>query len=358
MQNMANPNLETPKQVYPERSSAFTDQPSSSPVAAIKTVHPDAGSFSDSESDPLRTSYDECRRIMKNRAVSFYQAFRLLPLEVFLSIQAIYAFCRYVDDVTDQTRNPEEAYRELNRMEEILRAVFAKQDFAPDDERTLSTPWLPAFIDTVAKYDFSLNAFLSQIRGQRRDLEMRDMETMDELLEYCENVAGSVGLMLMPILALPEARSEKLERACLDLGIGMQLTNILRDVGEDITQRNRVYLPAELLSRHGLKRRTLMLLADRTQKPVIPEEFEALWEEIAAYSAPRYKSILDVIGDFRPEARLPLLSAALLYQGIEDAVRNNGFNCFTKRCYPRTWERGQCITKAKKLLKRLLKNND
>lgn len=326
----------------PEALSASVSK--TAPASRANAVYP-------ADSERLKASYRECERIMKSRAVSFYQAFRLLPTEIFQSIQAIYAFCRYVDDVTDRAQDPGDARRELSRMEELLRALFSGRNFEPNDAWGLDAPWLPAFADTARKYNFALHAFLSQIEGQRRDLEMRDMESMEELLLYCENVAGSVGLMLMPILALPGAQSEKLERACLNLGIGMQLTNILRDVGEDITQRDRMYLPAELMRRHGLTRETLTLLADKTKKSRVPEEFKALWEEIAAYSAPRYESIFEVIGDFREEARLPLLSAALLYRGIEDAVRESGYNCLTKRCYTSAMERGKRILAAKRLLR-------
>jgi len=137
------------------------------------------------------------------------------------------------------------------------------------------------------------------LEGQRSDLSFRQPATLDELLRYCYLVAGTVGLMILPVLA--GANPAALRGKAVDLGEAMQITNILRDVGEDLAA-GRLYLPADLLSRRGLDR---------------AEEDYALFQ--------------DSLGDFDRDARLAVCSAALGYRAILAAVRESGYDCLTAR---------------------------
>jgi phytoene synthase len=138
----------------------------------------------------------------------------------------------------------------------------------------------------------------------------------------------------------------------------MQITNILRDVGEDLRLRNRVYLPADLRSRHGVFRSSLESLAaeqtDGGGKMQIPRSFIALWEELAALAEPYYHAYEGWIGAFHPGCRVPLAAAALSYRAIADAVRDAAHDCFTRRGYTSAQTRAQCLAQARQLVAQAL----
>jgi len=160
------------------------------------------------------------------------------------------------------------------------------------------------------------------IEGQRRELRHRSPETVEELLDYCYLVAGSVGLMLVPILA--DDHDERHERFGIELGQAMQLTNILRDVGED-ARTGRRYLPDDLMKRHGYTERDLR---NETVNPA----FIALFEDIAGYAEAAYDRTLGLVdGLFPRDARLPIALAGILYRAILDACRKNGYDVFTNK---------------------------
>ena len=112
-----------------------------------------------------------------------------------------------------------------------------------------------ALTDTVSKFPVDIQPFRDMIDGMRMDLVKPRYETFDELYEYCYRVAGTVGLMSMPIMGCDddfEGDLEKVYKAALSLGLANQLTNILRDVGEDVQTRNRIYIPLEELAQFGI----------------------------------------------------------------------------------------------------------
>jgi phytoene synthase len=308
----------------------------------------------------LRTSYDAAEAIMKERARSFYQAFHRLPEERFRGVAALYAFCRYADDAVDligESKKKSTAIQLLRVLEKRLRRLYASEAGLVDDDPCLCPEnqlWRYAFEDTVRRFRIPIASFLRQIEGQRMDAQFHDIRTGEELITYCRLVAGSVGTMMLPLLAQDEADTENPEfvAACENLGIGMQITNILRDVGEDLRTRNRLYLPAELLAAHGLKRSELEALALReTDAPVeteIPKSFIALWEQLAQLADGYYLDYEKWLFRFHPGCRIPLIAAALSYRAIADAVRKEGYNCFTKRCYTSAETRAFLYAEAEK----------
>lgn len=301
----------------------------------------------------LASSYQVCLSTMKERAVSFYQGFQALPEKDFYSVSAVYAFCRYADDITDHSENPKATLAKLEELESMVEKAFS--DTLNTDCPLLSElPWLPAFLDTLKSYPFEKGPFLNQINGQKKDASFHDIETMEELKIYCDEVAGSVGLMLLPILALPEEIDDTLKKACLDLGRGMQITNILRDIGEDIRTQNRVYIPKELMKKYGIKREDFETLANQSDIPKVSENIISLIEELRSSSKRCYSSILNSIQCFKKEARVPLVSSAFLYHAIEESIQKEGYNCFTKRCYTSPLTRGKLVLKAKDFVKNIL----
>lgn len=185
----------------------------------------------------LVEAYKACEAVVKEHSSSFYRAFSILPEAKRNAVWAVYAFCRTVDDIVDE--HPKAA-------ESML--VFFEQSFTRFLEGNCNNhPHWIALADVFRRYPMDPAPFWDMIRGQRQDLVKYRYETVAELETYCYLVAGTVGLMLLPILT-DHASSEMKDKA-VKLGIAMQITNILRDVAEDY-DRGRVYLPQDLMRRY------------------------------------------------------------------------------------------------------------
>lgn len=292
----------------------------------------------------LKASYLACENIMAKESKSFYQAFHLLPREAFQGVAALYAYNRYVDDVADSDHfSKEVALDELKKLEDKILHLETSEDVEAD--------WWMAFKDTVLTWKVSTTALLKQIQGQRMDILGHKVVDMADLVAYSSNVAGSVGEMLLPLLVDKDTPiSETLRQAAIDLGIGMQLTNILRDVGEDYRDRQRIYLPQTLLDAYNVDEAMIKRLSYHDEEE-IPQNFIDLWEHIYQIGDQYYDSIKPVIKDFSQVAQLPILSSAYIYHGIGNAVRKANHNCFTKRNYTNNIERMRLIYQARKVLK-------
>lgn len=292
----------------------------------------------------LKASYLACENIMAKESKSFYQAFHLLPREAFQGVAALYAYNRYVDDVADSDHfSKEVALDELKKLEDKILHLETSEDVEAD--------WWMAFKDTVLTCKVSTTALLKQIQGQRMDILGHKVVDMADLVAYSSNVAGSVGEMLLPLLVDKDTPiSETLRQAAIDLGIGMQLTNILRDVGEDYRDRQRIYLPQTLLDAYNVDEAMIKRLSYHDEEE-IPQNFIDLWEHIYQIGDQYYDSIKPVIKDFSQVAQLPILSSAYIYHGIGNAVRKANHNCFTKRNYTNNIERMRLIYQARKVLK-------
>ncbi len=292
----------------------------------------------------LKASYLACENIMAKESKSFYQAFHLLPREAFQGVAALYAYNRYVDDVADSDHfSKEVALDELKKLEDKILHLDTSEDVEAD--------WWMAFKDTVLTCKVSTTALLKQLQGQRMDILGHKVVDMADLVAYSSNVAGSVGEMLLPLLVDKDTPiSETLRQAAIDLGIGMQLTNILRDVGEDYRDRQRIYLPQTLLDAYNVDEAMIKRLSYHDEEE-IPQNFIDLWEHIYQIGDQYYDSIKPVIKDFSQVAQLPILSSAYIYHGIGNAVRKANHNCFTKRNYTNNIERMRLIYQARKVLK-------
>lgn len=298
----------------------------------------------------LRDSYDASESIMRTRARSFYQAFKLLPKKRFQAIAAIYAFCRHADDVVDDPFADRSSQRQ--KLKELEEEVLHYYRYNKLSSSAQEKTWWLALSHTIDHYQIPIDGFLQQLKGQASDMDFIEIETIEQFIQYGRLVAGSVGVLLMPILLKnPQNQNiTELHEACQKLGIAMQITNILRDVGEDIRERNRVYLPNELLNKYEVDRALLEHLARQENSPDIPVNFISLWEELAELADAHYVSLKPWLNYFAPEARLPLLSSALLYHAIQDAVRVSGYNCFTQRNYTNEQARKKLIMQAQQAL--------
>ena len=198
------------------------------------------------ESTALSASREACRQMTRHHAKTFYFASHVLPAHKRLDAYAVYAFCRYVDDEVDLAPDEEARHRAIGRLEELLRAAYAADESVPAPYET--PPWLPAFRETAQRRAIPAKYFEELIAGVEMDLGRVRIKDWPELDKYCYHVASVVGLIMVHVMTEP---APELLRPARDLGTAMQLTNILRDIGED-WRRDRVYLPADELERYHL----------------------------------------------------------------------------------------------------------
>src|SRR5262245_48344133 len=176
-----------------------------------------------------------------SRDTNFYYSFLVLPQEKRRAILAVWDFCRAVDDAVDETgaEDVQTAARELARWRGELAAAF--------NGGTPETQQGRALAPFVQRFGLPRGSFEALIEGVEMDLGSRRYDTFDDLYQYCIRVASAVGLICLEIFGYRDPRSRQY---AVDLGVALQLTNILRDVPVDL-ERGRVYLPREDLRRHG-----------------------------------------------------------------------------------------------------------
>ena len=174
------------------------------------------------------------------RDTNFYYSFLVLPPEKRRAMIAVWDFCRAVDDATDEPAAGSSPAGELARWREELAACFDGGEPVTRQGRTL--------VPFVRRFQLPREAFEAIIEGVEMDLDERQYETFDDLYQYCIRVASAVGLVCLEIFGYREPGARQY---AIDLGVALQLTNILRDVRSDL-QRGRVYLPQADLRAHGV----------------------------------------------------------------------------------------------------------
>lgn len=184
-----------------------------------------------------------CKKLTTRSRSNFYYAFLFLPRQRREALEAVYAYCRLVDDVVDEDAPAAEKLEGIAHWRRELDAVYG--DAAPSHPVTAR---LRAAVERFAIRRQDMEAIID---GCAMDIEKTRYETWDELRLYCYRVASAVGLMCIEIFGYTPSQAEAVRRYAIDLGIALQLTNILRDVAED-AQRGRVYLPTEELRAFGV----------------------------------------------------------------------------------------------------------
>ncbi len=271
-------------------------------------------------------AYEFCRQITEKYSKTFYLGTLLMPEEKRRAIWAIYVWCRRTDELVDGPQSPLTTPETLDRWEQQLESVFAGQ---PIDDPDV------ALVDTLQRFPMDIQPFRDMIAGQRMDLYRSRYETFDDLKLYCYRVAGTVGLMTSPVLGFDDSCSSTpwtsqlgsnnpVEEA-IALGIANQLTNILRDVGED-ANRGRIYLPLEELA-----------LFDYTEEDLLNGVVDDRWRELMRFQIQRarkyYTQAERGIRALSPDARWPVWAALMLYQGILDVIERNQYDVFSRRAY-------------------------
>ena len=189
-------------------------------------------------------AYAEAERITKTEARNFYWGIRLLPTPKRNALSAVYAMARRIDDIGDGT---------LSVTEKTTLLAAARVD-ATDPRSNLDDPVLLALDDAAGRLPIPLAAFGELVDGCEMDVRGRNYDTFDDLVEYCRCVAGSIGRLSLGVFnpPLPAGRRAEASELADALGVALQITNILRDIREDLTN-GRVYLPAEDLKLFGVE---------------------------------------------------------------------------------------------------------
>lgn len=258
---------------------------------------------------PLSDAYLVCQRIIRQHSKSFFFSTQFLPTEKRRSVRVLYAFCRTTDDTVDMARD--DPARALAEWVHRVRAPMPP----PHD------PVLLAWHDTRLRHELSPALINELLAGVAMDLTIKRYATFADLWLYCYRVASVVGLLSMGIVgAAPGA-----EPYAIKLGVALQLTNILRDVGED-ARRGRVYLPQEDLEHFGLSDADILA-------GVCDERFRALMDFQIGRARRLYAESWEGIALLPPDSRLAIAAAAWVYRGILDKVVANSYDVYEQRAH-------------------------
>lgn len=286
-------------------------------------------------SEDLREAYAHCRAITRHHAKTFYLSTRFLPNEKQRSIFAIYALCRYIDDIVDETFDVNHK-KDINPVEvrRVIDDLCDRLDRAYDSGHAES-PILIAFADTLRSYHIPRNLPMELIEGVCMDLNQNRFKTFDEIYSYSYKVASVVGLMTSEVFGY--SSNLALDHA-IDLGIAMQLTNILRDISEDL-DRNRIYIPLEDLERFGISE-------DDMFNRVKDQRFYDMMHFQIQRARSYYQSADKGIPMLNADSRLPVYLARMNYSRILDRIEEDVFKVFDERAYLSTSEKLAILPKA------------
>ncbi|QGV76904.1 phytoene/squalene synthase family protein [Streptomyces ficellus] len=272
--------------------------------------------------DPqLRLAYTRSRHLNARHGRTYFLATRLLPPERRPAVHALYGFARRADDIVDDlgdTATTGERAAALRELEARLDAALAG---APVRE-----PVVRALAHTAGAYAIDPSFFRDFLVSMRADLVVTDYATYDELRAYMHGSAAVIGLQMLPVLGTVVPREEAAPHAAA-LGLAFQLTNFVRDVGEDL-DRGRVYLPADLLAAHGAHRE-LLLWSRRTGRR--DARIVSALAAAAALTRDVYREAAPGLAMLDPVSRPCVRAAFVLYGEILDAVRRDGWSSVHRR---------------------------
>jgi phytoene synthase len=261
----------------------------------------------------LDECYRQCREITRQHSKTFYLSSLFLAPEKRRAIWAVYAFCRTADDIVDRIAPANERLAAVDAWEVQLLAAY---DGTPTD------PIYVAFADAAARFGIPMQPALDLLRGARMDITVRRYATYADLRQYCYLVASTVGVLVMPILGT--LSDESLEYG-IALGRAMQMTNILRDIGEDALM-GRVYLPQEDMQRFGYSESKLL-------EHVIDDGFIALMQFQIERVRTMYLEAEPGIAMLNAESRYTVRLALHLYRRILNSIEMNRYDVFSRRAY-------------------------
>lgn len=271
--------------------------------------------------DPLRDSYAYCYDITRRAASNFYFGFLLLPREKRQAMHALYAFLRLTDDLGDDGGSVDERLAALVKWRTSFDRALAGE---------FDAPVFPALIDTMRRYGIQAEWLHAVIDGVAADQTVVSFATYDELSRYCYHVAGVVGLSCIHIWGIREP-SPRVTELALICGRAFQLTNILRDLKEDI-ERGRVYLPQEDLAQFAYTEHDL-------RQGVCDDRFRALMRFEIERTEACYAEAAELHEYLSSEGQAALGAMMGMYRGLLGEIRRRDGDVFTKRVRLNTWQK-------------------
>lgn len=257
------------------------------------------------------TPDDYCQQKAAASGSSFYYSFLFLPPERRRAITALYAFCREVDDIVDECHDPQLAATKLVWWRTELDRLYAGHP-----EHPVTQALQPA----VTQFALPQELLLEIIDGMEMDLRQSRYLDFKALSLYCYRVASAVGLLAAEIFGYRDRRTQKYAH---DLGMAFQLTNIIRDVGED-ARRGRIYLPVDELQQFGVKAADIL-------NARYSDEFRRLMEFQIERAERFYDQALGQLPKIDRTAQRPGLVMAAIYRALLDEIRRDGCRVLTQR---------------------------
>lgn len=258
------------------------------------------------------TPDEYCQDKTARSGSSFYYSFLFLPAERRRAITALYAFCREVDDVVDEISDKQLARTKLHWWHEEVERLYEGK---PQHPVTL------ALQPHVQTFELGRAQLLDIIAGMRMDLDQNRYLDFEGLKLYCHRVAGVVGMLAANIFGCEESAGTSIYAA--RLGLAFQLTNIIRDVGED-ARKGRIYLPLADLQQHGVTAADIFAAKDSPR-------FQSLMREQAARARDVYRSAFASLPERDRRAQRPGLIMAAIYKTLLDEIEADGFRVLTHR---------------------------
>ncbi|MCX6520123.1 MAG: phytoene/squalene synthase family protein [Actinobacteria bacterium] len=273
----------------------------------------------------LDESYARCKELNKRYGTTYYWSTKVLPRVKQHHVWALYAFCRYADDIVDDL-GPAPVEQRAAAL-----AAFGDRFFADVAAGRSDEPVLKAVVHTVKAFDIDVDCFRRFLRSMTMDLTVASYDTWDDLLGYMDGSAAVIGEMMLPILE--PLRPEALQHA-RDLGNAFQLTNFLRDIAEDL-DRGRQYVPQEDLRRFGVD------LADQRVTP----EFVALMQFEIERCRALYASADLGTSMLPPQSARCIGAARELYSRILVKIEEQRYDVFGSRARVSTAEKAALVAK-------------
>lgn len=257
----------------------------------------------------LQKAYKHAEAVTAEHSKSFHFASGLLPEEKRSAVRALYAFCRTVDDIVDESADEERESRL-----DYWRGMIEHGSFADNDLTAV------AWADALTRYHIPRHYALQLIDGVNRDLIQARYQNFDELATYCYGVASTVGLMSMYIVGF---KNNTAVPYAIKLGVALQMTNILRDVGEDY-HNGRLYLPREELAFYGIR-----------EQDIADGRITDNWRQFMKFQIERTRQLYEEswvgVKLLEREGQLAIGAASVFYQGILDDIEKHDYNVFTRR---------------------------
>jgi len=269
----------------------------------------------------LRAAYSTCRELNAAHGRTYFLATRLLPAARRPAVHALYGFARHADEIVDaldDTRSAADKARELDALAADLASAL---DGAP-----ATHPVLAAVADTARRYEIEPRHFADFMASMRMDTHVTGYATHRDLDVYVHGSAAVIGLQMLPVLGTTGPREEA-EPYAAALGVAFQVTNFLRDVGEDL-DRGRVYLPADELAAFGVDR-DLLTWCRRTRQP--DSRVRRALAHLVARTRAVYRRAEPGIGMLEPVSRACVACAFTLYQGILDEIEDVDYHVLHRR---------------------------